>query len=146
MMQHEQQYQLLYEESNLSTHSDNIEHRELIGMDNDMKNLRPIAQKPNTLPRKHTKWFCKATKPKENNIYSDCVPRSSSTAIVVKVGATRVEKYFCVKYRTLKKCITPTDYSSFESPRGLCLVPLTKTDELYAKCLHQVFLPFRLYA
>ena len=108
----------------------------LIEMEIDTGDSLPITQKPYTLPLKHATWVQKDIEilEKAGVIVRSVSPWASPTVIVPKRTAPGEppKRRLCVDYQ-VGNSLLPSLKKAFSKAKGvLTLVPLPKTDDIYA--------------
>ena len=120
----------------ISKNSGDISKTMLIEMEIDMGNHPPIASKPYTLPLKHYEWVQREIETLERaGIIERSISPWASPVVIIPKKSTPGEpprRRMCIDYRRINK-LQP-EVTKADGGKGcISLIPLSKTDELYAK-------------
>ena len=119
-----------------SKDSSNIGKTPLLEMEIDTSDSPLITQKPYTLPLKHATWVQKELEilEKAGVIVRSVSPWASPTVIVPKRTALGEppKRRLCMDYRAVNSLLPPVKKAFFQAKGVLTLVPLAKSDEIYA--------------
>ena len=117
-----------------STDSSNIRKTPLLEVEIDTGDNLPIAQKPYTLPLKHTVWVQRELEILENAnvIVRSVSPWASPIVVVPKRTAPGepTKQRLCVDCRALNSLLPPVKKAFSKAKGVLTLVPLPKIDEI----------------
>ena len=120
-----------------STDSSDIRKTPLLEVEIDTGDSLPIAQKPYTLPLKHTTWVQRELEilEKAGVIVRSISPWASPIVIVPKRTAPGEppKGRLCVDYRALNSLLPPVKKAFSKAKGVLTLVLLPKIDEIYAR-------------
>ena len=119
-----------------STSSADLGRVDIVEMEIDTGDHRPIAQKPYTVPLKHRDWVQKELEMLEEAgiIERSVSPWASPIVIVPKKSIIPGEpprRRMCVDYRALNSLLPSVQKVGSEAKGVLSLVPLPKIDELF---------------
>ena len=120
-----------------SKDSTDIGRTPLVTMEIDMGDSPPISQRPYNLPLKHSDWVQKEldTLEKAGVITRSVSPWASPIVIVPKKTepGESPRRRLCVDYRALNNLLPTVQKVGPRAKGVLTLVPLPKSDEIYAK-------------
>ena len=120
-----------------SLSNEDIGHTQLVTMDVDMGDSRPICQKPYTLPLKHYNWIQQEIETLQcaGVIRKSISPWASPIVIVPKKSTPGKPPHrrMCIDFRKLNDLQPEVCRADSQTGGNISLVPLTKIDEMYGR-------------
>ena len=133
-----QRFEELYEEYGhaFSKHNEDIGRTKLVKMDVDTGDSPPVSSRPYTLPLKHYEWVQKEIESLEcaGIITKSMSPWASPIVIVPKKSSPGepLKRRLCVDFRKVNE-LQQQVITEGKSKGQICIHPLPKIDEMYAK-------------